>query len=70
MWARFRGFSGMSGNMGCKGSLLDAQLSDLLRALDNFLAGDFCEKHKHMLCMISEGKKRYLKQSNYFQNII
>lgn len=57
----------MSGNMGCKGSLLDAQLSDLLRALDNFLAGDFWEKHKHM---ISEGKKRYLKQSNYFQNSI
>lgn len=39
--ARLRGFSGISGNMGWRGSLLDAQLSDLLRAWDNFLAGDF-----------------------------
>lgn len=30
--------------MGWRGSLLDAQLSDLLRAWDNFLAGDFCKE--------------------------
>ena len=48
MWARFRGFSGMSGNMGWRGSRLDAQLRDLLSALDNFLAGDFWEGHKNM----------------------
>lgn len=44
MCARLRGFSGISGNMGWRGSLLDAQLSDLLRAWDNFFAGDFCRE--------------------------
>lgn len=43
MWARLSGFSGKSGNMGCRGSRVEAQLRDLLRALENFLAGDFCK---------------------------
>ena len=43
MWARLRGFSEViSGNMGWGGSLLEAQLRDLLSAWDSFLAGDFC----------------------------
>lgn len=41
MWAKLSGFSGWSGNMGCKGSRLEAQLRDLLNALVSFLAGDF-----------------------------
>lgn len=44
IWARFRGFSGWSGNIGCKGSRLEAQLKDLLSALVSFLAGDFWEE--------------------------
>lgn len=41
MWAKLSGFSGWSGNMGCNGSRLEAQLRDLLNALVSFLAGDF-----------------------------
>lgn len=47
-----RGFSGISGNMGWRGSLLDAQLSDLLSAWDNFLAGDFWDEHKNKVSIL------------------
>lgn len=46
MWAKLSGFSGWSGNMGCKGSRLEAQLRDLLNALVSFLAGDFWKEEE------------------------
>lgn len=60
MWAKLSGFSGWSGNMGCKGSWLEAQLRDLLSALVSFLAGDFWkadrrDKNHHVWIMLSDG---------------
>lgn len=45
-WARFKGFSGTSKNMGLAGSRFEAQPRDLLRAFDNFFAGDFWRRGK------------------------
>ena len=50
MWAKLSGFSGWSGNMGCKGSRLEAQLRDLLNALVSFLAGDFWMEEQRFKC--------------------
>jgi len=52
MWAKLSGFSGWSGNMGCKGSRLEAQLRDLLNALVSFLAGDFHEVYSFIWCWL------------------
>lgn len=51
IWAKLSGFSGWSGNMGCKGSRLEAQLRDLLNAFVSFLAGDFYKENKHNLSL-------------------
>lgn len=52
MWAKLSGFSGWSGNMGCKGSRLEAQLRDLLNAFVSFLAGDFHDVYSFIWCWL------------------